>query len=47
MTMRSKKKVIVVLGSGGHTSEMLSLLKAWDADLFDFRFILADTDKYS
>lgn len=38
----------VVLGSGGHTSEMLKLLKNFDRDIFSPRiYYVADTDELS
>ncbi|CAE7867872.1 ALG14 [Symbiodinium necroappetens] len=38
---------LVVLGSGGHTMEMLSLLKDLDQDKYRCDFILGDTDSTS
>jgi beta-1,4-N-acetylglucosaminyltransferase len=41
------RRVLVVLGSGGHTTEMLTLLKAFDSNLWHFVFVLASTDSTS
>jgi len=42
------KKTLVVLGSGGHTTEMITLLKSLDLGRFQPRcYFIADTDKMS
>eukprot|EP00386_Alphamonas_edax_P013645 GDKI01042119.1.p1 GENE.GDKI01042119.1~~GDKI01042119.1.p1 ORF type:complete len:252 (+),score=14.78 GDKI01042119.1:77-757(+) len=40
-------RTMVVLGSGGHTTEMLQLIKDFDFTKFTFTFILAATDTTS
>eukprot|EP00933_Yihiella_yeosuensis_P054767 TRINITY_DN5331_c2_g1_i1.p1 TRINITY_DN5331_c2_g1~~TRINITY_DN5331_c2_g1_i1.p1 ORF type:complete len:245 (-),score=20.86 TRINITY_DN5331_c2_g1_i1:167-829(-) len=40
-------RTLVVLGSGGHTTEMLSLLKKFDQNRYFCEFIVADTDSTS
>ena len=43
-----KIKTLVVLGSGGHTTEMLSMLSSLTAKEFDaYVFLIAETDKMS
>ena len=46
---RNKYKFLVVLGSGGHTSEMLIMLKQFKdhLDRIDFSFIVAESDTTS
>mmetsp|Transcript_11281 Transcript_11281/g.25694 ORF Transcript_11281/g.25694 Transcript_11281/m.25694 type:complete len:220 (-) Transcript_11281:14-673(-) len=39
--------MVVVLGSGGHTTEILGLLKDFDPKKYSCHFILADTDTTS
>lgn len=41
-------KTLMVLGSGGHTSEMLQMVKALDLSLYTPRiYVTADSDKNS
>ena len=40
-------RTLAVLGSGGHTSEMLGLLDRWDRESFNVGYVIADTDTYS
>ncbi len=47
---KKKAKIIktcVVLGSGGHTSEMCSLIQVLDPERYEFEFIVAQTDAKS
>ena len=46
---RSKYRIMVVLGSGGHTSEMLRLLKSFSpkASMIELIFIVAESDHTS
>ncbi|CAD7930062.1 unnamed protein product [Amoebophrya sp. A25] len=41
---QQKKRCVAVLGSGGHSSELLQLIEGWD--MYDFVFIAADSDPY-
>mmetsp|Transcript_21711 Transcript_21711/g.59504 ORF Transcript_21711/g.59504 Transcript_21711/m.59504 type:complete len:203 (-) Transcript_21711:81-689(-) len=49
LTLQGKSvKTLVVLGSGGHTTEMLSMMSALpDANFSNTTFLIADTDKMS
>lgn len=40
-------KTCVVLGSGGHTSEMCTLIKSMDKNKYQFEFVVAQTDEKS
>ncbi|OEH74970.1 hypothetical protein cyc_00466 [Cyclospora cayetanensis] len=40
-------KTLIVLGSGGHTTEMLRLVEELDPRIFQFTFVIADTDTCS
>ncbi|CAK0879783.1 unnamed protein product [Prorocentrum cordatum] len=40
-------RALAVLGSGGHTTEMLGLLAGFDQGRYHFQFVLADTDTTS
>jgi len=40
-------KTLVILGSGGHTSEMLRMLKGVDRDKYKTKFVIANSDSYS
>ena len=43
----SKVSTLIVLGSGGHTSEILSLTSSLSANKYEFTYALAETDKTS
>ena len=46
--MASKKKVMIVFGSGGHTSEMLSFIKRFPSEQYGpFFLVVATTDMHS
>ncbi|PHJ16923.1 glycosyl transferase, partial [Cystoisospora suis] len=47
--VEEKKKVrtLVVLGSGGHTAEMLHLIAKFNQQVFQFSFLLASSDRTS
>jgi beta-1,4-N-acetylglucosaminyltransferase len=45
--VRNRIKTCCVLGSGGHTMEMIELLKTLNPEEYDIEFILADSDQYS
>jgi len=48
MNKRTKAKIAVVLGSGGHTAEMLKLIANLDRDVFTPRiYYVAKTDDFS
>ena len=38
---------MVVLGSGGHTMEMLELIADWDMQTYPIDFVVANTDTTS
>jgi len=40
-------KTLVILGSGGHTSEMFRMLKGLDRDKYKTKFVIANSDTYS
>lgn len=40
----NKIKTLVVLGSGGHTGEMMDMIQALDANKYQFEFVVAQTD---
>ncbi|KAL9653838.1 hypothetical protein ABK040_012899 [Willaertia magna] len=40
-------KTLVVLGSGGHTGEMIAMIQSLDPKKYKFIFVVADTDKDS
>ena len=43
---RNEKKIktLVVLGSGGHTGEMMDMIQALDPNKYSFEFVVAQTD---
>lgn len=48
ITKKTQARTAIVLGSGGHTSEMLRLLSALDLSVYSPRtYYLAETDKFS
>ena len=40
-------RVLAVLGSGGHTTEMLRIVKILDDEFMPLSFVYAETDKHS
>lgn len=42
-----KIKTLVVLGSGGHTGEMMDMIQSLDPNKYSFEFVLAQTDEGS
>lgn len=47
-TSGAKARTMVVLGSGGHTTEILKLMKRFDRDVYSpIAFVVAATDKTS
>ncbi|KAG2391796.1 hypothetical protein C9374_013281 [Naegleria lovaniensis] len=42
-----KIKTLVVLGSGGHTGEIMDMIQSLDPNKYSFEFVLAQTDKGS
>lgn len=43
----SQVRVLAVLGSGGHTTEMLRIVKILDDEFMPLSFVYAETDKHS
>jgi len=47
-TRGNKIKLLIILGSGGHTSEMLQLIKSIDlVEKYEALFIVSDSDEHS
>eukprot|EP01025_Chloroclados_australasicus_P038899 TRINITY_DN4015_c0_g1_i1.p1 TRINITY_DN4015_c0_g1~~TRINITY_DN4015_c0_g1_i1.p1 ORF type:complete len:278 (-),score=1.52 TRINITY_DN4015_c0_g1_i1:122-955(-) len=48
LALKGKAKTMVVLGSGGHTAEMLNLISKMNLQKYDPRiYVVADTDSHS
>ena len=43
----SQVRVLAVLGSGGHTTEMLRIVRILDDEFMPLSFVYAETDKHS